>query len=257
MQENKTLQTAIIISVILHVIAGMGLYLSKFELKTVSLPHLVEIVNFGVKEPKADGENIAKPSGIENPKQTVKEGASSNLAPDNIDLPKINSQSLEEIVTPAGDQIAWTDLENSKEIGNTPYEVKSGIDNPSLADIPTPESETVSVKASSDFLADLRQRIAAEDAQESGYTLTGEIVSRKILQKTIPEYPEGLQQNSEVQLKFEVLPDGKVAQNIIIIKKGGPVMDEVSLSALKAWRFNPISTNVTQTGVITFRYKLN
>lgn len=257
MQEKSLLQKAILLSLVLHVIAGAGLYFSKFELKSVSLPHLVEIVNFGVQQPKTEGNNISKPAGLEEPRQSVNEGSVSNLAPDNINLPKINSQGIEDIMSPMGDEVAWADLQSGKEIGNTPTKVESGLDQPAVSDIASPEAEKVSVKADRDFLSDLRKRIAAEDAQESGYTLTGEIVSRKILQKNIPEYPEGLQQDSEVQLKFEVLPTGLVADNIVIIKRGGPVMDELSQTALKKWRFNPISTEVTQTGVITFRYKLN
>ena len=254
---EKSMRLALIISLAVHLFAGMGLYLSKFKLDITPVQHLIEIINYGAQQPEETGSNVTKPSGIKEPKQTQTQGASSNTAPDNINLPKASSQSQEEIISPVGDQIAWSSVETAAEIGNTRTEVTSGLSEPAVSPIKAPEGEKVSVKANQNFLTDLKQRITAEDAQSGGYTLAGEIVSRKILNKVIPEYPQGVQQDSEVQLRFEVLPSGKVKESIVIIKKGGPQMDAASLAALKQWQFNPINTELTQTGIITFRYELD
>ncbi|MCF7920152.1 MAG: TonB family protein [Candidatus Cloacimonetes bacterium] len=253
---EKTMQKGLVISLMLHLIAGLGLYLSQFELTTLPSTRFIEVINYGVQQPKESGSNISKPTGLKEPMQGSSTGAATNTAPDNINLPKASSQSPEEIISPTGEKVAWSSVESSAKIGNTTSEITSGLTETAVSPLPAPESEKVSVKANADFLADLRQRLAAEDTQSGGYTLSGEIVSRKILNKVIPEYPAGIQQDIEVQLRFEVLPDGKVKDSIVIIKKGGPLMDAASLEALKQWRFNTISTDMIQTGVITFRYEL-
>ncbi|MDP8220371.1 MAG: TonB family protein [Candidatus Stygibacter frigidus] len=257
MLKQNTERKAIIISVTFHVLVALILFFSRFELDLAPVQKLIEVVNYGVQEPSETGSNTQQPSGIAHPKSNPVQGAQTSSAPDNINLPKSSSQSDQEILEPVNDQIAWSDIKESDVTGNTPEDVRSGLNSPALAESePQPETEKASVKADKDFLAGLRKRIAAEDSDSGGYTLSGEIINRTILNKIIPEYPEGLQQNSEVQIQFEVTPEGKVNDNIVIIKKGGAQLDQVSLEALKQWRFNPVSGEFVQTGVITFTYKL-
>lgn len=257
MLKQKTDRTAFMISLSIHVLIAAILFFSRFEIIVAPVQKLIEIVNYGVDKPSETGSNTQKPSGLENPVANPVRGALTSSAPDNINLPKSVSQSEQEILEPVHDQIAWSDLKESDIAGNTPEVVKSGIDTPALSDTkPQQEAEKASVKADKDFLAGLRKRIAAEDSDSGGYTLSGEIINRTILNKVIPEYPAGLQQNSEVELQFEVTPEGKVGDNIVIIKKGGAQLDQVSLEALRQWRFNPISGEFIQTGVITFSYIL-
>ncbi|MDP8210499.1 MAG: TonB family protein [Candidatus Stygibacter australis] len=257
MQEGYVERLAVVVSVGMHIIVALVLLSMKFELDITPVQKLIEIVNYGVDRPSETGSNTQKPEGLKNPVANPVQGALTSSAPDNINLPKSVSQSEQEILEPVHDQIAWSDLKESDIAGNTPEMVKSGLDTPALSDAkPQQEAETASVKADKDFLAGLRERIAAEDSDSGGYTLSGEVINRTILNKVIPEYPEGLQQNSEVELRFEVTPDGKVGENIVILKKGGAQLDQVSLEALRQWRFNPISGEFIQTGVITFSYKL-
>lgn len=256
MLKQNTERKAIIISVSFHALLALILFFSKFEIDLAPIQKLIEIVNYGVQEPSDTGSNTQQPSGMQHPEPNPVQGSLTSNAPDNINLPKSISQSDQEILEPVNDQISWSDIKESDIAGNTD-DVRSGLNTPALAESePQPETEKASVKADKDFLAELRKRIAAEDSDSGGYTLSGEIINRTILNKVIPEYPEGLQQNSEVEIRFEVTPEGKVSDNIVIIKKGGAQLDQVSLEALRQWRFNPITGEFVQTGVITFTYKL-
>jgi len=257
MLKQKTDRTAFVISLSIHVLIAAILFFSKFEIVLAPVQKLIEIVNYGVDKPSETGSNTQKPSGLQNPVSNPVQGALTSSAPDNINLPKSVSQSEQEILDPVHDQISWSAIKKSEIAGNTQEAVRSGLDNPALdASEPQPEEERASVKADKDVLAGFRERIASEDSDSGGYTLSGEIINRTILNKEIPEYPEGLQQNSEVEISFKVTPDGKVGDNIVILKKGGAQLDQVSLEALRQWRFNPISGEFIQTGVITFSYKL-
>jgi TonB family protein len=80
-------------------------------------------------------------------------------------------------------------------------------------------------------------------------------MNRRIENKILPSYPENVQQNAKVKIKFDVLPDGSVT-NIIIIQKAEPGLEFNSLNAISQWKFNPISQDIIQKGVITFIYEL-
>ena len=58
-----------------------------------------------------------------------------------------------------------------------------------------------------------------------------------------------------MKISFEVNPDGSVI-NMIIIQKADPALENNSLNALEKWKFNIISQDVVQKGVITFIYEL-
>jgi protein TonB len=87
------------------------------------------------------------------------------------------------------------------------------------------------------------------------YILEGDIVSRGIEYKILPQYPENIQKNVDVKIKFDVLPAGKTA-NIMVIKKADPELEKVSIEALYQWKFSPINRDVIQTGYITFIFQL-
>ncbi len=257
MQGRYAERTAVIVSLGLHLILAVILFYSQFELITAPVQKLIEVVNYGVRQPSERGNNTQTPSGLRNPASNPVQGTMSSIAPDKINLPKITSRTDEEIINPVNQRPAWTDLEEGVLAGNTRDKVKSGINTEALSTSETPpETDRASVNADKDFLADIRKRITAEDSDKGGYSLSGEILNRKILNKVIPEYPAGLQQNSEVEIRFEVKPNGSVSENIVITRKGGPQLDQVSLEALQQWRFNSIIGDHIQTGVITFSYKL-
>ncbi|MBN1996318.1 TonB family protein [candidate division KSB1 bacterium] len=90
------------------------------------------------------------------------------------------------------------------------------------------------------------------------FTIEGDAANRNIMSKVIPKYPPGLQREAVIKIRFTVLPDGRVGA-VIPMQKGDPTLDDITLKALKQWRFNPLPPDETQKnvqGVITFRYVL-
>ncbi len=90
------------------------------------------------------------------------------------------------------------------------------------------------------------------------FTIEGDAAQRLIVKQVIPDYPEGLQRQAVLQFRFTVMPDGRIT-SLVPMRKGDPVLEEVTLNALRQWRFNPLSPQVEQRnvqGIITFRYEL-
>jgi TonB family protein len=90
------------------------------------------------------------------------------------------------------------------------------------------------------------------------FEIEGEAADRIILKKVIPEYPEGLQREAVVRLRFTVLANGLVGE-VVPLQKADPTLERLSMDALRQWRFNPLDANeeqVSQQGIITFRYVL-
>ena len=90
------------------------------------------------------------------------------------------------------------------------------------------------------------------------FTIEGEAAERSILKKVIPQYPEGLQKEAVVKIRFIVLPDGSIGRTIPV-QKGDPVLDEITLRAFRQWKFNPLASSAAQRnaeGIITFKYQL-
>ncbi|MCF7805378.1 MAG: energy transducer TonB [Candidatus Marinimicrobia bacterium] len=93
---------------------------------------------------------------------------------------------------------------------------------------------------------------------EQPFQITGEAAERSILSKTIPEYPQDLQREAVIRIRFTVTPDGRVGQ-MIPVQKDYPELEALTLDALKEWRFNPLPPSAEQRaveGIITFRYVL-
>jgi outer membrane biosynthesis protein TonB len=82
--------------------------------------------------------------------------------------------------------------------------------------------------------------------------------SREILSGPLPAYPPGVKKEVRIRLDFQVLPDGTVGM-ISPATKGETTLENVSMEALKNWRFNPLDSAQPQTpqsAVITFVFKL-
>ena len=90
------------------------------------------------------------------------------------------------------------------------------------------------------------------------YFISGEASERDVLKEVIPDYPEGLQKEAVIKIRFSVTPDGRVSQ-MIPVQKDYPRLEQLTLDALKQWRFNPLPPGTDQRtvqGIITFRYEL-
>ena len=105
--------------------------------------------------------------------------------------------------------------------------------------------------------------VAASASREvlSGITLRGPVANRALVSYAKPTYPEWAQRElveGSVRLYFEVLPDGRVKENVFVQKTSGVQdFDENATRALLRWRFEPVAEGVgEQWGTITFDFLL-
>lgn len=81
---------------------------------------------------------------------------------------------------------------------------------------------------------------------------------RKIYSYVLPAYPEGVQKEADIKLRFSILPDGTVG-SIFPITKADSRLERAAINSLRQWRFEPLSPRqpqVEQTAIITFPYRL-
>lgn len=96
------------------------------------------------------------------------------------------------------------------------------------------------------------------NTNNQSYTLEGDASRRTILNQILPEYPPGLQREAVVKIRFWVLPDGRIGA-MIPVQKGDPTLEEITMKAIRQWRFNALPPDEKQRnveGIITFVYKL-
>jgi outer membrane biosynthesis protein TonB len=93
--------------------------------------------------------------------------------------------------------------------------------------------------------------------QGSGFDIQwGGKGKRKIYKYIIPPYPDGVQVEANVKLRFTILPDGSVTR-ITPLVKTHPILESVSMNALSKWRFEPLDDgDYEQTVTIIFPFRL-
>ncbi len=83
-------------------------------------------------------------------------------------------------------------------------------------------------------------------------------IKREIYQKRLPEFPEEVQREAVIRIRFTVLPNGLVG-SAVLTQKGDTRLENITMETFKTWRFNPLPDHLQsepQTGIITFRFKL-
>jgi TonB family protein len=81
---------------------------------------------------------------------------------------------------------------------------------------------------------------------------------RKIYSYIVPSYPEGVEKEIDIRLKFTIMPDGTVG-NIIPLIKADTRLESSAINSLRQWRFEPLAPGqkqIEQTAVIVFPYRL-
>ncbi len=102
------------------------------------------------------------------------------------------------------------------------------------------------------------QPVFEDTAEKLPFVITGEIITRKIIKKVIPKYPEGVQREARVKVEIYVAPSGEIVK-MKLLKRGGAPFDDITLNALREWKFEELPPNLPQKiqkGTITFIYKL-
>jgi TonB family protein len=91
--------------------------------------------------------------------------------------------------------------------------------------------------------------------------LAGQVADRELKDYQKPDYPEWAKRDGvegAVTLRFYVLPDGRVKDNIFVEKTSGfGDFDNNAVNALRQWRFEPLAGAGEQWGVITFNFRLS
>ena len=94
----------------------------------------------------------------------------------------------------------------------------------------------------------------------AGAKLAGQVADRELVSYEKPIYPEWAKTDGiegSVTLRFYVLSDGRVKDNIFVEKTSGfSDFDQNAVAALRTWRFAPLPGSGEQWGVITFHYRL-
>jgi TonB family protein len=245
----------ILTSILFHLILIGIAILVHFSILPDSVYKRIEFIEFGFNE-SANNERFISPlSQSAKTSDTQDIGRMSNLIPKKVDLPKTFSKSEEPVYIPEHEETAFNQLDMNNKIGNSQTKIKSVVDENFINTSEISNPEDTAALTNDEYLNSLTNRLFGESESDSPYILEGEITNRRILNKVIPSYPEGVQQSVKVKIKFDVLPDGSVT-NIIIIQKAEPKLEFSSLNAISKWKFNPISQDIVQKGVITFIYEL-
>ncbi|MBN2461138.1 MAG: energy transducer TonB, partial [Candidatus Cloacimonetes bacterium] len=180
-------------------------------------------------------------------------GADSNLLPRKVDLPKVTSDNPERLLMPAEENQAFNQVNLNQQLG-----IQERINN--LDDFPA----AIAIDAVTDkpaladmdeYLNNLNALVQSRYSGEEPFILEGEILSRNIEKKILPVYPVSIEKNIDLKIRFEVLPEGKVI-NIMVVKKADPILEQASIDALSQWQFSPISSEAVQVGFVTFIFQL-
>jgi len=81
---------------------------------------------------------------------------------------------------------------------------------------------------------------------------------RRIYSFSLPEYPEGVNKEIDIRLRFTILPDGTVG-SIFPLIKADTQLEDAAIKSLRQWRFEPLpdaQNKTNQTAVIIFPYRL-
>jgi len=245
----------ILTSILFHLILIGIAILVHFSILPDSVYKRIEFIEFGFNESANNERFISPVSQSAKTSDTQDFGRMSNLIPKKVDLPKTFSESEEPVYIPEHEETAFNQLDMNNKIGNSQTKIKSEVDENFINTSEIRNAEDTAALTNDEYLNSLTNRLFGESESDSPYILEGEITNRRILNKVIPSYPEGVQQSVKVKIKFDVLPDGSVT-NIVIIQKAEPKLEFSSLNAISKWKFDPISQDIVQKGVITFIYEL-
>jgi protein TonB len=176
----------------------------------------------------------------------------------------------------AGDQLNEVQEASRQEDMNTTTDQNRNVEEVELPQVKNPTEQEVITPADKKKEKNETNKTSADETQNSKTTLSGQgnkgtgessfgfeidwggKGTRRIYSFILPEYPEGVNKEIDIRLKFSIMPDGTVG-NIIPLTKADTRLENAAINSLRQWRFEPLGAiykQVEQTAVIAFPYRL-
>ena len=218
------------ISMIIHLIIFILLLIIKFSIDYP--PREYVELSFGKSNlPGSSGAIGTQINQVEENVQAKKnETVDKSREVKEVELPKAKNTSEENVVKPADKQKEQTETVKTETKENTDSKVTTA-----------------------------GQGNKAEGEGSFGYDIDwGGQGQRKIYSYILPAYPQGVNKEIDIRLRFSILPDGTVG-NILPLTKADTKLENAAINSLRQWRFEalaPGQKQVEQTAVIVFPYRL-
>ncbi len=247
--------------------------ISEYIELSYGLPDLAESAtpNAAAEDPKFVGQKATEeitPAPKEEPKQTTpeppptkpKKTAASEVetTPVKIEPVPIQAKSEEKIVVPKKKFDASERFKNQQKSSSqdalspvTEEKKTTAFDDNNDTAITTTEFDTEKglLAANIDDGEKTNSGLPAVDSDKSSPTppagntnlpvIISDLKGRRPIHRPFPKQVEGLTRESTIEFVFLVAPDGSVS-NVRPVRRGDPVLQNVSIDALKKWRFNPV-----------------
>ncbi len=219
-------------SVIFHIILLLIFLIVNLSFDYPSKDYVM--LSFGVSGEQgssgAIGEQLEKTEELANPQQeTVTENKSKEVK--EVELPKAKNTEKENVVVAA---------QKDKEVKK--------------------ENKQENTKQETSTTSNTGKGNLAKGEGSFGFDIQwGGSGTRKIYSYTLPDYPEGVNKEIDIKLKFTIKPDGTVG-SIFLLSKADTRLENAAINSLWQWRFEPLTLNqqqVDQTAIIVFPYRLN
>lgn len=121
------------------------------------------------------------------------------------------------------------------------------------------ETKTENVKETTSDVSTTGKGNLARGEGSFGFDIEwGGMGTRKIYSYSLPSYPEGVNKEIDIRLRFTIKPDGTVG-SIFLLTKADTKLENAAINSLWQWRFEPLSQSqqqAEQTAVIVFPYRL-
>jgi len=196
-----------------------------------------------------------RPPPVSPPASEAQPPAKADEAPENLALPKmrhlpeeeprLTERRVEKIAPtekPFGGQVQSAERDETYPVAQTAGREEKPV--------PRPEKLTVGESP--------HVGTGGDEARARPYSIEGAASARQVITEVLPEYPPGLNREAVIRIRFTVLPNGTVGEMVPLLK-GDTTLEDITLRAFRRWRFNPLppdAPQVSQSGVITFRYIL-
>lgn len=214
----------------------VSVHTRKQEIKTIP----IELLQFGA------GNDITKPSGG----NLAQEGASRKAPPTQNPLEDAKAPAKMKVVTPT--KTTYTAGANPTPVKELAAKTPSRNENPQV-EVGATDIGKLDGSSKGNGLGNYGSGKGSGD----GYGLAfGGGGNRSVLYKELPQYPNGVNTNVQIRLKFIVQPNGAVGK-IIAMQRGEPALERAATNALSKWKFNPIAKDEPMEGFITFTFKVH